>query len=151
MNEICQHEPYLSEDKLAVIEAAKDRGLVVFDFTEAVGRILTLDLDKGFYEFRNQVMESPDFRTRWTFTISKSERYHGFVVISAADDIPCGWTAHYQKALALGSDPIREKAAFENLPNLGSYLMFETQEDAPVLRRWLKTLPEGLQKLVKEL
>ena len=148
MIEICQGEPYLSEDRLAAIEAAKDRGLVVFDFTEAVGRILTLDLDKGFYEFRNQVMESPDLQMRWTITVSKSKRYHGFVVVK---DAPLDPAIHYAQAVILGSDPVRELASHDRYPEPHAYLMFETQEDAPVLRRWLATLPEGLQKLVKEL
>ena len=150
MIEICEQEPYLSESRIEVITKAKDSGLVVFDFTEAVGRILTLDLDGGCKVFQEKVMQDPS--AQWTGTNSKSQtsgRTHGFVVVGE----DTAWTAdaHYAKAVILGSDPVRELASHERYPAPHAYLMFETQEAAQVLRRWLASLPEGLQKLVKEL
>ena len=148
MIEICQQEPYLN-CRLDAILKAKDNGLAVFDFTEAVGRILTLDLDRGSAVFQEKVMRDPS--AKWTGTNSKSQtsgRTHGFVVVK---DAPLDPASHYARAVILGSDPVRELASHDRYPEPYAYLMFETQEAAQVLRRWLKTLPEGLQKLVKEL
>lgn len=126
------------------IRSAQAKGLTVFDFTLAQGRVVSLDIDKSLWT-KEQAEKNGLF-----LTTSKSGRQHGFCLVPRSVTIE----DQAQYAVDLGSDPIREKASaytYENTKNPFAYLTFETPEGAEALRGWLKSIPEDYRRLVKEL
>lgn len=159
--DIC-HEPYVVDaGKSDVIKEAVAKGLVVFDATEAVGTIISLDLDRGsddalalhqqcaaiFGEgiFKGLLVQSKNHATKGS--------KHGYVYVGLNELTP-NVASYITKQL--GSDEVREGLSLDYYLNLrtyghpGSYLMFETPEAAVEIRNWLKTLPRRAQRQIKE-
>jgi hypothetical protein len=116
-------------------KTALSKGLKVFNFTKAFGKIITLDIDdittRGVYDF---------------VTTSRSGNQHRFYYVQGTVDNP------EQFAIDQGSDLRRERASklrYDNGDTL-AYLTFETESGGGSLRKWLATLPEHIQKLVEE-
>lgn len=135
----CQKEPsYLLKDQRIAIDKALAEGLAVFNFTKAVGKILTLDIDS------TEGQPPPGVFV----TTSRSGNRHGFVTCGnlPADKVE-------DMARMWRSDPVREKISARRYADGDpySYLTFETQAEAVKLLAWLQTLPPEVSCLVEEL
>lgn len=135
---------YGTRDRIRLMREKLESGLCVFDFTDAEGVILTLDID---------FLRPPITSDSCLYVKSKSKGWHGYLYIG--DECREAETSLRTRAILLGSDPIRETLAWDRA-HLGevhdyAYLMFETPESAKEVRGWLSLLPSGTESLWREI
>ena len=136
---------YGTRDRIKLMRQKLTEGLCVFDFTDAQGIILTLDLDK---DYQHEPLPTPYFCVK-----SKSKGWHVYQYLG--DECAEAQISLRSRAILLGSDPIRETLAWDraHLEEVHdyAYLMFETPASAKHLRAWLATLPSGTSCLWREI